>query len=50
MCVQYEERNIDKEAYERHIKLKDMARRQKTLDKERYAEDKSTVVLTVGYG
>lgn len=38
---------MDKEAYERHIKLKDMARRQKTLDKETYAEDESTVVLTV---
>lgn len=47
VCVQYEEGNKDKEAYEKHIKLKDMARRQKTLDKEMYAEDESTVVLTV---
>ena len=47
VCVQYEESNKDKEAYEKHIKLKDMARRQNTLDKERYAGNKSTVVLTV---
>lgn len=46
MCVQYEEDNKDKEAFEKHIKLKDMPRRQKGLDKERYAEDKSTVVST----
>lgn len=38
---------MDKESYERHIKLRDMARRQKTLDKERYAENESTVVSTV---
>ena len=42
MCVQNEECNVDKEAYEMHIK-----RRQKTLDKERYAGNESTVVLTV---
>lgn len=47
VCVQYEEGNMDKEAHERHIKLKDMACRQKTLNKETYAEDESTVVLTV---
>lgn len=28
VCVQYEEGNKDKEAYEKHIKLKHMARRQ----------------------
>lgn len=38
---------MDKEEYERNIKLKDIASKQKILDEERYAEDKSTVVLTV---
>ncbi|KAM3585556.1 uncharacterized protein V6R79_020739 [Siganus canaliculatus] len=47
VCVQYEEENMGKEAYERHIKVKDMARRQKALGKETYAKDDSTVVLTV---
>lgn len=31
VCVQYEEGNMDKEAYDRHIKLKDMAHRQKDI-------------------
>lgn len=45
VCVQYEEGNMDKEAYVK--RMKDMTRRQKTLDKEKYAEDESTAVLTV---
>ena len=47
VCVQYEEANMSREDYENHIKLKDMARREKTMHKEKYSDDNSTVVLTV---
>ena len=47
VCCQYEEGNIEQADYERHLKLKDMARKEKCKDKEVFQNDEKTVVLTV---